>query len=133
MDKIKAELAQARRAADAGGYRPGAVTKIQVKLRMKREKEKMTRENTRERLEAAVAMRKHSAEAKKIAAAEKQAAAAKKRAATTAAKRAAINVKTQARFQSTVETKTTNTSTKIKKENKTAQERMVEVKAELAA
>jgi len=131
VNKITAELAEAQRAADAGGYRPGAVTKTQVKLRMKWEKEKMERENARERLEAAVAMREESAEAKIIAVAEKQAVVAKKRVATIAAKRAAISMKTQAGFQSTVATITTNT--KIKKENKTAQERMVEVKAELAA
>ena len=132
VDKITAELVtEAQRAADAGGYRPGAITKTQVKRRMKREKEKMKREDARERLEAAVAMREQSAEAKKIAAAEKQAAAAKKRAATIAAKKAAISVKTEARSQSTRVTK--NTNTKIKKENKTAQERTVKVKAELAA
>lgn len=132
VDKITAELVtEAQRAAEAGGYRPGAITKTQVKRRMKREKEKMKREDARERLEAAAAMREQSAEAKNIAAAEKQAAAAKKRGATIAAKKAAISVKTEARSQSTVATKTNNT--KIKKENKTAQERMVEVKAELAA
>ena len=132
VDKITAELvAEAQKAADAGGYRAGAITKTQVKRRMKREKEKMKREDARERLEAAVAMREQSAEAKRIAAAEKQAAAAKKRAATIAAKKAAISGKTEARSQSTVAAKTTNT--KAKKENKTTQERMAKVKAELAA
>jgi len=79
VDKITAELeAVAQRAADAGGYQPGTVTKTEVKCRMKRDKENIKQEEARERLEAAPGSREQSAEAKQIAAAEKQAAAAKK-------------------------------------------------------
>ena len=57
-DKITAELvAEAQRTAEAGGYQPGAVTKTQVKCRMKRKKENIKREEARERLEAAAAGR----------------------------------------------------------------------------
>ena len=65
VDNITAELeAEAERAADAGGYQPGAVTKTQLKSRIKREKEHIKQEEARERLEAAVARREQSAEAK---------------------------------------------------------------------
>ena len=88
VDKITGELvAEAQRAADAGGYQPGAVTKTQFKSRMKREKkENIKPEEARGRLEAAVARREQSAEAKQIATTEKQAAAVKKRVATIPAK-----------------------------------------------
>jgi len=79
VDKITAELeAVAQRAADAGGYQPGTVTKTELKSRMKRYNENIKQDEARERLEAAAGRREQSAEAKQIAAAEKQAAAAKK-------------------------------------------------------
>jgi len=132
VDKITAELeAEAQRAADAGGYQPGAVTKTQLKSRMKREKENIKQEETRERLEAAAARREQSAEAKQIAAAEKQAAAAKKRAATIAAKKVAISEKIQSRSQRTVETKTANAN--IRDGGGTARGRVAKVKVERAA
>jgi len=119
VDKITAELeAEAQRAADAGGYQPGTVTKTEVKSRMKRDKENIKQEEPREGLEAAEARREQSAEAKQIAVAEKQAAAAKKRAATIAAKKLAISERIQSRSQSTVETKTANAN--IRDRNETA-------------
>ena len=131
MDRITAELvAEAQRAADAGGRQPRAVTKTQVKSRMKREKENIKQEEARERLEAAAARREQSAEAKKIAAAEKQAAAAKKRAATIAAKKLAIGERIPSRSQSTVETKTANAN--IRDRNGTARGRVAKVKFERA-
>jgi len=95
VDNITAELeAEAQRAADAGGYQPGAVTKTQLKSRMKREKkEKIKPEEPWGRLDAAVARREQAAEAKQIATAEKQAAAVKKRV-VTIAKKVAISGKT---------------------------------------
>jgi len=132
-DKVTRELeAEAQRAADAGGYRykVGAVTKAQVKDRMKREKERMKQEEARERFEAAVAKREQSEEAKRIAAAAKQAAAAKKRAATIAAKKAAVSEKTQTRSKTTVAVKTAKAKTK--KENWTGRERLTKAKAEHA-
>ena len=103
------------------------MTKTQLKSRIKREKkENIKPEEPWGRLDAAVARREQSAEAKQIATAEKQAAAVKKRVATIA--KVAISEKIQSRSQSTVETKTANG--KIWDGNGTARGRVAEEKAE---
>ncbi|KAG0137672.1 hypothetical protein HOY82DRAFT_588914 [Tuber indicum] len=141
VDKIKDELvAEEQRAADAGGYRPGAVTQTQVKRRMKKEKERMKREAAQNKLEAAEAKREQLAAAKKLAATEKQTSAAAKRAATIAAKKASVGGKEKGaeakatRSQGTFEeaNKKQPGKAKVKMERATASERMKNQRAEIA-
>ncbi|PWW75417.1 hypothetical protein C7212DRAFT_364587 [Tuber magnatum] len=138
VDRITAELvAEAQRAADAGGYRPGAVTQTQIKRRVKREKERVRREAAQKKLGAA-AKRDQAAEAKKIAAAWKQAAATKRPTAGTAAKRATVGARVpESKPASSRGTRAGRKGkvggVQITNEKGTAKERMAKARAELEA